>query len=191
MEQAFRTYATTYPNDPYTPTAQRLIGDAMYRGGQYAQAQQQWEQAQQVAAQSGQTRLADSIRAIRETAAASFADSLIKRGQYTEAAEQVYVTYAKNNPQNSKAPDALRNAIETYMLADSAARARNDEAASRQAREHAIDLSAQLAQQYPNYKYAQQYETLRARLLADLGRKDEAVQAYQQLIQKNENWNGR
>jgi TolA-binding protein len=191
MEQAFRTYAQTYPNDPYTPTAQRLIGDAMYRAGQYAEAQQQWNQAQQVALSSGQTRLADSIRAIRETAASSYADSLIKRGQYTEAAEQVYVAYAKNNPQNAKAPDALRNAIETYMLADSAARAKGDEAASRQAREHAIDLSAQLAQQYPNYKYALQYETLRARLLADLGRRDEAVQAYQQLIQQNENWSGR
>src|SRR5438105_1465726 len=65
MEQAFRAYATTYPNDPYTPTAQRLIGDAMYRGGQYAQAQTQWEQAQQVATTTGQTRLADSIRVIR------------------------------------------------------------------------------------------------------------------------------
>jgi TolA-binding protein len=191
MEQAFRTYATTYPNDPYSPNAQRLIGDALYRGGQYTQAQAQWEQAQQLATSSGQTRLADSIRVLRESAAASFADSLVKRGQYGEAAEQVYVAYAKANPQNAKAPDALRNAIETYMLADSAARARNDDAASRQAREHAIDLSAQLAQQYPNYKYRLQYETLRARLLADLGRRDESVQAYQQLIQQNENWSGR
>jgi TolA-binding protein len=191
MEQAFRTYATTYPNDPYTPTAQRLIGDAMYRGGQYAQAQSQWEQAQQVAMTSGQTRLADSIRTIRESAAASYADSLIKRGQYSEAAEQVYVAYAKANPQNAKAPDALRNAIETYMLADSVARSRNDEAASRQARQHAIDLSAQLAQQYPNYKYRLTYQTLRARLLADLGQRDQSVQAYQELIQQNQNWNGR
>lgn len=191
MEQAFRTYATTYPNDPYTPTAQRLIGDAMYRAGQYAQAQTQWEQAQQVAASSGQSRLADSIRAIRETAAGSYADSLIKRGQYSEAAEQVYVAYAKANPQNAKAPDALRNAIETYMLADSVARSKNDDAASRQARQRAIDLSAQLAQQYPNYKYRLQYQTLRARLLADLGQRDQSVQAYQELIQQNENWSGR
>ena len=191
MEQAFRTYATTYPNDPYTPTAQRLIGDALYRGGQYAQAQTQWEQAQTVAQSSGQTRLADSIRAIRETAAGSYADSLIKRGQYGEAAEQVYVAYAKNNPQNAKAPDALRNAIETYMLADSVARSHNDEAASRQARQRAIELSAQLAQQYPNYKYRLQYQTLRARLLADVGQRDQAVQAYQELIQQNQNWSGR
>jgi TolA-binding protein len=191
MEQAFRTYATTYPNDPYTPTAQRLIGDAMYRGGQYAQAQTQWEQAQQVAASSGQNRLADSIRAIRETAAGSYADSLIKRGQYSEAAEQVYVAYAKANPQNPKAPDALRNAIETYMLADSMARGKNDDAASRQARQRAIDLSAQLAQQYPNYKYRLQYQTLRARLLADLGQRDQSVQAYQELIQQNQTWPGR
>ena len=191
MEQAFRTYATTYPNDPYTPTAQRLIGDALYRSGQYAQAQTQWEQAQQVALSSGQTRLADSIRATRETAAGSYADSLVKRGQYGEAAEQVYVAYAKANPQNAKAPDALRNAIETYMLADSVARGKNDEAASRDARQHAIELSAQLAQQYPNYKYRLQYQTLRARLLADLGQREQSVQAYQELIQQNESWSGR
>ena len=191
MQQAFQTYATTYPNDPYTPTAQRLVGDAMYRGGQYAQAQTQWEQAQKVALSSGQSRLADSIRALRETAAGSYADSLIKSGQYGQAAEQVYVAYAKANPQNAKAPDALRNAIETYMLADSVARSKGDQSASRDARQHAIDLSQQLAQQYPNYKYRLQYQTLRARLLADLGEKDQAVQAYQQLIQQSSNWNGR
>jgi TolA-binding protein len=191
MEQAFRTYATAYPNDPYTPTAQRLIGDAMYRGGQYAQAQTQWEQAQHVAAASGQTRLADSIRVLRESAAGSYADSLVKRGQYGEAAEQVYVAFAKANPQNAKAPDALRNAIETYMLADSVARSKNDQGASRQARQRAIELSAQMAQQYPNYKYRLQYQTLRARLLADLGEKDQSVQAYQELIQQNATWNGR
>ena len=191
MEQAFRTYATTYPNDPYTPTAQRLIGDAMYRAGQYAQAQTQWEQAQQVAASSGQTRLADSIRTLRETAAGSYADSLVKRGQYSDAAEQVYVSFAKANPQSAKAPDALRNAIETYMLADSVARSKNDQGASRQARQRAIELSAQLAQQYPNYKYRLQYQTLRARLLSDLGERDQSVQAYQQLIQENPQWNGR
>ena len=189
MEAAFRTYATTYPNDPYTPTAQRLIGDALYRAGQYAQAQTQWEQAQQIAVSSGRRALADSISALRETAAGSYADSLRKRNQYTEAAE-IYVAYAKNNPQNAKAPDALRNAIESYMLADSVA-GRNNEGASRQARERAIELSAQLAQQYPNYRYRQQYQALRARLLADLGRRDEAVQAYQELIAQNANWSGR
>jgi len=191
MEQAFRTYATTYPNDPYTPTAQRLIGDAMYRGGRYAQAQTQWEQAQQVALSAGQTRLADSIRVLREAAAGNFADSLVKRGQYSEAAEQVYVSFAKANPQSAKAPDALRNAIETYMLQDSVARSHNDQGASRQARQRAIELSAQLAQQYPNYKYRLQYQTLRARLLADLGERDQSVVAYQQLIQENTNWSGR
>jgi tetratricopeptide (TPR) repeat protein len=190
MEAAFRTYVANYPNDPYTPTAQRLIGDALYRGGQYAQAQTQWESAQQVAATSGRRALVDSITSLRENAAAAYADSLIKRGQYSEAAEQVYVAYAKANPNNAKAPDALRNAIETYMLADSVA-GRNNEGASRQSRERAIELSAQLAQQYPNYRYRQQYQVLRARLLGDLGRREESVQAYQQLIQDNPNWSGR
>ena len=141
--------------------------------------------------QRQQNRLADSIRAIRETAAGSYADSLVKRGQYSEAAEQVYVAYAKANPQNAKAPDALLNAIETYMLADSVARSHNDQGASRQARQRAVELSAQLAQQYPNYKYRLQYQTLRAKLLADLGQRDQSVQAYEELIQQNQSWNGR
>jgi TolA-binding protein len=185
MESAFRKYVELYPNDAYTPTAQRLIGDALYRSGKYAEAQKQWETAQQVAASSGRRSLADTISALRETAAGSYADSLVKRGQYAEAAEQVYVAYAKNNPQNAKAPDALRNAIETYMLADSAARTRNDSSASRQARERAIELSGQLAQEYPNYRYKLQYQTLRARLLYDLNRREEAVKAYQDLIATN------
>jgi TolA-binding protein len=103
----------------------------------------------------------------------------------------VYVAYAKNNPKSAKAPDALRNAIETYMTADSVARRRGDEAASRQAREHAIDLSAQLVEEYPDYKYRFQYQALRARLLADLGKQDEAIKAYQELVAQNPDWSGR
>lgn len=191
MAETFRTYAQRYPNDPYTPTAQRLVGDALYRGGQYAEAQTQWESARQVALQTGNRALADSIAAIRTTAAAGYADTLIKRGDYAKAAEDVYVAFAKANPQNEKAPDALRNAIETYMLADSMARAKGDEGAARQARERAADLSAQLTQQYPSYRYATQYQALRARLLADLGRREESVQAYQQLVSTNVNFAGR
>lgn len=191
MAEAFRTYATMFPNDPYLPTAQRLVGDALYKDGQYSQAQQQWEQAQQVAAASGRRALADSIGALRTAAAESYADSLIKRGQYKGAAENVYVAFAKNNPNSPKAPDALRNAIETYMLADSVARRSNNQDASREARDRVIELSAELAQRYPNYKYTMQYQTLRARLLAENGKRDESVQAYQQLIAQNPNWSGR
>ena len=191
MASTFQTYAQRYPNDPYTPTAQKLIGDAEYRSGQYAEAQRQWTSAQQVAMSTGRRALADSIAATRTTAAASYADTLVKQGQYAKAAEDVYVAYAQNNPNNAKAPDALRNAIETYMLADSAARAKGDQSASNQARERAIVLSEQLTRQYPNYKYATQYAALRAQLLADLGHRDESVQAYQQLIATNVNWSGR
>ncbi|HKO16489.1 MAG TPA: tetratricopeptide repeat protein, partial [Gemmatimonadaceae bacterium] len=191
MAKAFQTYAAKYPADPYTPTAQRLIGDALYRSGQYAQAQTQWEQAQQVATTSGRRALADSIARLRTTAAEGYADSLIKAGNYKQAAEEVYVAYAQNNPKSTKAADALRNAIETYMLADSAARSRNDQAASTDARQRAIELSAQLAQQYPDYKYRLQYQTLRARLLDETGKRDESVQAYQELIAQNPRWSGR
>jgi TolA-binding protein len=191
MAETFRTYAQKYPNDAYTPTAQKLIGDALYRGGQYVQAQTQWETAQQVAASSGRRALADSIAATRTTAAASYADTLIKQGNYGQAAEDVYVAYAKANPKSAKAPDALRNAIETYMLADSVARKKGDENASRSARQHAADLAAQLTSTYPDYKYRLQYQALRARLLADLGDRDQAISAYQELVAQNPSWSGR
>ena len=191
MASAFRTYAQRYPNDPYTPTAQRLIGDALYKSGQYAQAQTQWTQAQQVAMASGRRALADSIGALRTTAAAQYADTLLRQGNYQKAAEDVYVAYANENPNSPKAPDALRNAIETYMTADSVARAKGDENASNQARSRAIALSNELAQKYPNYKYRVQYQALAARLLAESGQKDQAVNAYQQLITQNVDFAGR
>ena len=53
---------------------------------------------------------------MRAVAASIYADTLIRRGEYANAAEQVYVAYADANPGTDKAADALRNAIETYML---------------------------------------------------------------------------
>jgi TolA-binding protein len=175
MAATFRQYAERYPNDPYTPTAQRFIADALYRSGQYAEAQQQWETAQQVAAQSGRRALADSIARLQQSAAASFGDTLVRRGEYRRAAEDVYVAFAERNPNDPQAPDALRNAIESYMLADSVARARGDQDASRQARERAAELSGRLVSQYPRYRYRAQYQTLQARLFTELGRQEEAV----------------
>ena len=130
MRATFATYAQRYPTDAFTPNAEKLVGDALYRSGQYAEAQAQWERAQTVARQSGHASLADSIGSVRTAAAATFADTLIRGGNYERAAEEVYVALADKNPTSDKAPDALRDAIETYMLADSAARARGDAAAS-------------------------------------------------------------
>ena len=182
MAAAFRTYAERYPNDAFTPSAQKLIGDALYRQGNYAEAQVQWERAGQIASTSGRRALADSITRIRAAAATGFADTLIKQGEYRRAAEEVYVAYAERNPGDTRSADALRNAIETYMLADSAARARADEAASREARSRAVELSQQLAQQYPNYQYKNQYQLLAARLLSEMGRREEAVDALRSAI---------
>src|SRR5919108_5089223 len=86
MAQTFQTYAQRYPNDPYTPTAQKLIGDALYRAGQYAEAQTQWQTALTVANTAGRRALADSITRIRAGAAATFADTLVKQGEYRGAA---------------------------------------------------------------------------------------------------------
>ena len=191
MAQTFQTYAQRYPNDPYTPTAQKLVGDAMYRGGQYAEAQSQWETAQSIATGAGRRALADSIARIRAGAAGTFADTLVKQGEYRRAAEEIYVVFAERNPNSDRAPEALRDAIEVYMLADSAARARNDEAASRQARERAIELSQRLVTQYPNYRYRLQYQALQSRLLGEVGRREEAVEALRALIRDNPQWSGR
>jgi TolA-binding protein len=182
MADAFRTYAERYPNDQFTPSAQKLIGDALYRQGKYAEAQAQWERAGEIASRTGRRSLADSITRIRAAAASGFADTLIRQGEYRRAAEEVYVAYADRNPGDARSADALRNAIETYMLADSAARARGDEAASREARSRAVELSQRLAEQFPNYQYKNQYQLLAARLLSEMGRREEAVDALRAAI---------
>lgn len=191
MRTAFAAYAERYPSDPFTPTAQKLVGDALYRSGKYDEAQAQWELAQNAARQRGSPALADSIATVRTAAAATFADTLIRTGNYNRAAEEVYVAFADKNPGSEKAADALRDAIETYMLADSVARQRSDTAASRQARERAIALSERLTSQYPRYQYRAQYQSLRAQLLAESGKREEAVTALQSVIVDNPTWNGR
>ncbi|HEY9480255.1 MAG TPA: tetratricopeptide repeat protein, partial [Gemmatimonadaceae bacterium] len=187
----FRTYAERYPSDRYTPTAQKLIGDALYKQGQYPEAQAQWELAQSSATGSGRRSLADSISTIRNAAAVTFGDSLVKSGDYDRAAREVYVAFADRNPTSSRAPDALRNAIETYVLADSVALARSDMVASKAAKEHALELSNRLVAQYPDYQYRVQYQSLQASLLGALGRRDEAVKALDSLIADNPKWEGR
>ena len=191
MEATFAKYAQRYPNDPFTPNAQKLVGDALYRSGKYPEAQAQWELAQNVARQGGHGSLADSIATVRTAAAASFADTLIRRGDYERAAEEVYVAFADKNPTSDRAADALRDAIETYMLADSAARRRADTAASEKARQRAIALSERLAKDYPRYQYRAQYQALRARLLAESGKREEGVAALQALVAENPSWAGR
>ena len=191
MEQTFRTYATRYPTDSLAPNAQRLVGDALYRSGKYAEAQAQWDVAQSAARQRGRGALADSIGEVRTAAASSFADTLIRNGNYERAAEDVYIAFADKNPGSEKAADALRDAIETYMLADSAARSRSDTAGSRKARERAMALTERLSTQYPRYQYRAQYQALRARLLAESGKREEAVTALQAVIADNPSWNGR
>ena len=183
MAATFRTYAEKYPNDAYTPTAQKLIGDALYKQGQYAEAQTQWESAQQIASSSGKRALADTIARLRTGAAGAFADTLVKQGQYRRAAEEVYVAFADKNPQNPKAPDALRDAIETYMIVVDSAKAKNlSDDDVKQARGRAIELTNRLVAQYPSYKYRLQYQNLNARLLAESGRRDEAVTALRSVI---------
>ncbi|HEY9428008.1 MAG TPA: tetratricopeptide repeat protein [Gemmatimonadaceae bacterium] len=191
VASTFRTYAERFPNDAYTPTAQKLIGDALYKQGQYSDAQAQWERAQASAAGTGKRALADSINTLRNAAAVTFGDSLVKAGDYDRAAKEVYVAFADRNPSSSRAPDAIRNAIETYVIADSVARAKGDSGASRSAKEQALALSNRLVQQYPDYRYRAQYQSLSATLLADMGRREDAVKALDSLIADNPKWEGR
>ena len=191
MASTFRQYAERWPNDPYTPTAQRLIADATFKSGNYAEAQTQWESAEAAARAAGRRSLADSIALTRRTAADAFADTLIKQGLYARAAEEVYVAFADKNPNSDKAPDALRNAIETYLDADSAARVANDEAGRNAARQKVVELANRLATQYPNYRHRLQYQTLAANIQADLGNREEAAATLERLIAENPNMPGR
>ena len=191
MVSAFRQYSAQWPSDPYTPTAAKLVGDALYKQGKYGDAQAQWDTAYTIAERAGRHTLADSLKRVQASAASIYADSLVKAGQYQKAAEEVYVAYADENPTNAKAADALRNAIETYMLADSVARRKNDDGASKDARTHAADLSNRLITQFPQYQFRLQYQTLYADLLAGLGRGDESIDALRKLISDNPTWTGR
>jgi TolA-binding protein len=191
MAATFKTYADNYPNDPYTPTAQKLIGDALYKQGLYTESQAQWENAQAVATKAGKRALADSITLVRNAAAVTYGDSLVKAGNYREAAEAVYVAFADRNPTSDRAPDALRNAIETYVLADSVSRAKGDGSASSAAKQRALELSQRLVTQYPTYKYRVQYQALQTQLLADLGKREESAAALETLIRENPTWPGR
>ncbi len=187
----FHRYWSQYPNDKYTPTAVKLVGDALYKQGHYLEAQAVWDSASTIAARTGRSGLADTLRTEQTAAASAYADSLIKTGRYEEAAQTVYVAFADKNPTSPKAPDALRDAIETYMTADSAAEQRGDSAAARAAREQATALSNRLVTAYPRYKYRQQYQTLAADLLARSGKETESVDALRKLIADNPDWPGR
>jgi len=191
MAAAFRQYATQYPQDAYTSTAVKLVGDALYKGGKYADAQSQWDLASAMAERTGHHTLADSVKRIQAAAASTYADSLVKAGQYQKAAQDVYVAYADANPTTEKAADALRDAIETYMLADSVARVHNDDGASRDARGHAAELSKRLITEYPLYRYRLQYQTLYSDLLAEIGKGDESIDALRKMIADNPEWHGR
>ena len=191
VEATFRQYVAKYPSDKYVPTAEKLIGDALYKQGNYGAAQAQWETAGALAATSGNKKLADSITTIRNAATVSFGDSLVKAGEYGRAAEEVYVAYVDRNPKSAKAPDALRNAVEVYMLADSAARAKHDDAASKAAREHALTLADRLVRDYPQYKYKIQYQALQAQILGELGQRDSAIVVLSTLVKENPTWPGR
>jgi len=191
MAETFRTYAQRYPADAFAPNAQKLVGDALYRAGKYVEAQTQWELAQNAARQTGRASLVDSIGTVRTAAAAGYADTLVRAGKYEQAAEEVYVAFADKNAASDRAPDALRDAIETYMLADSVARQRRDSAASAKARTRVIALTERLTTQYPRYQYRAQYQSLRARLLAESGKREEALAALQAVVAENPSWTGR
>ncbi len=191
MTDAFRAYAERYPADPFTPTAQKLVGDALYRQGSYVEAQRQWDVAQSVAERSGNRQLVDSLVGLRAAAASAYADSLIARGEFAQAAEEAYLPYADANPRAERAPDALRNAIESHLLADSAARARADAERSRGSRERAAELAARLTRDYPTYRHRTQYRALRAELLDGLGQRNEALDGWRALIRDDPAWPGR
>jgi tetratricopeptide (TPR) repeat protein len=90
-----------------------------------------------------------------------------------------------------RSPDLLRNAIEVYLDADSAARARGDRPAATSHQRQAISSIEFLAARYPAYQHTLAYSALRARLLSDLGKPAESGAALVQLADANPRWPGR
>jgi tetratricopeptide (TPR) repeat protein len=191
MVQAFDGFATRWPTDPFATDARKLVGDARFKMGQYAQAQQEWGTAQKQALTSGRKALADSIAGSRVGAAARVADSLVKAGAYAQASDDVYMPLAKDIGDPVRAGDALRNAIEVQLTADSASRLTGDTATSAKARRRAAGLIAMLAADFPSYQHTFTYRTVRARLLSDIGDASGAVVALRELTSTNTTWAGR
>jgi TolA-binding protein len=187
----FEGFAARWGGDVFAADARKLVGDARYRQGRYTDAQREWRSAQTMAGQANRKAFADSIVSTRLVAAQNAADSLTKAGQYDRAADSVLTVIAQDIGDPARAADALRNAVEVYLLADSLARGRNDAAASLAARNHAIVAIERLAAAYPTYQYAVTYSSLRARLLGNVGRAADEVAALQQMIQLQPTWTGR
>ena len=191
VAQAFDEFAVRWPGDPFATDARKLVGDARFKLGQYAQAQQEWGTAQRAAVASGRKPLVDSIAGARIGAAARVADSLVKAGEYARAANEVYLPLAKDIGDPTRAGDALRNAIEVQLAADSSLRLKSDTAGSLAARRRAVDIIAVLAQDFPAYQHTFTYRTVRARLLSDIGDAPGAVVALRELTTSNPTWPGR
>jgi tetratricopeptide (TPR) repeat protein len=187
----FEGFAARWGTDVFAADARKLVGDARYRQGRYSDAQREWRAAQTMAGQTNRKAFADSIVSTRLVAAQNAADSLTKAGQYDRAADSVLTVIAQDIGDPARAADALRNAVEVRLLADSLARGRNDAAASLAARNRAITAIERLAAAYPTYQYTVTYSALRARLLGNVGRAADEVTALQQLIELQPTWIGR
>lgn len=191
VEATFALVANRWPADPGAADARKLVGDAVYRQGRYAEAQAEWARAYADAAGSGRGRLADSIATVRVAAASQVADSLTRRGAYVAAADSILAPLARDIGDAPRAADLLRNAVEVHMAADSAALAAGDAAASHAARLRAIAGIESLSARFPAYEHILAYSALRARLLSDVGRPAEAAAALDALADANPKWPGR
>ncbi|MBI3568643.1 MAG: tetratricopeptide repeat protein [Gemmatimonadetes bacterium] len=198
----FQGFSTRFPGDPFAPDARKAVGDAFYRQGRYADAQREWLAAQQAAVAAGRKALTDSIVSVRLAAASQAADSLTKLGRYTAAADSIFGAIAADIGDPTRAADAMRNAIEVHLQADSLARAKGATAttdfdrattadASKRERESAIAAIERLAASYPAYQYTLTYSALRTKLLSDVGRPAEAIAGLQALIAEHPTWPGR
>ncbi|HEY3285744.1 MAG TPA: tetratricopeptide repeat protein [Gemmatimonadaceae bacterium] len=191
VAQSFDAFATRWPADPFATDARKLVGDARFKLGQYREAQAEWGRAQRAAADAGRRTLVDSIAGARIGAAARVADSLVKAGEYARTADEVFVPLAQDIGDPVRAGDALRNAIEIQLAADSTLRLKGDAAGALAAKRRAADLIVLLAREYPAYQHTFTYRTVRARLLSDVGDGTGAVAALRELTASNATWPGR
>jgi tetratricopeptide (TPR) repeat protein len=103
----------------------------------------------------------------------------------------VFVPLSRDIGDPVRAGDALRDALEVQLAADSLLRLKGDTAEARAAKGRAAALIALLAGEHPAYQHTFTYRTVRARLLNDLGDAPGAVAALQELTTVNPAWPGR
>ncbi|MDA1195463.1 MAG: tetratricopeptide repeat protein [Planctomycetota bacterium] len=171
LEQAaaeWRALVRAMPQDDYAPTARHRAAQALFGAGRFDDAVAEWNR---FLSEHPTHPLWQQVRASIVTAA--FAKGAArKEAQDAAGAIEAWRAFAQNYEDDGRAPQAL-------LLAASALREEKDY-------EAALKLLGAIASRYEQTSYAPGARLLGALILEDdLGRLDEAIKAYEDLIRRN------